>query len=609
MKIRARVLAVLLPAVTAGCSEQDLNELFGEPDAATTLQDDSGVIPTAGAGGTTQTSLPGGAGGGGTIPSMGGGAGADAGAGGAGGATTVLRDATVGDLASPAADPCRGVPPEGRCILGENAWEVCATPTGNGEPELLRLDCSENEVCVEGEYGADCMAHAGTCNEGASRCAGTQLQECVGGSWSTTDCPTGCRQTALKAFCPDPVPTATYQGTMTYQARGPNADYSDWASTVSTYPARGVLVISARGDSFVDATLTAEDGTFTVKVPSPFKSGDIIRVLLLSPNADQTAVAFSLVDPRLPDGVQDERVTTLGVNAMIWQWSIDPGATPSGSTLTITEEIGSGAVRVYDYLRYIYLSTWTQYAAPGPALAILLGMNTAWNCGACFMPLPTKIGPLDFKAQILIPATATDTSYWSDAVTAHELGHWVMHAYGTLPGEGGPHALAVPTLPGQAWSEGWATGFSALMRADSRYFDKQRGSMFWFDLGQRRYSRGIWTRPDPSGGLMQKMDENEVAAMLWELGQADKATRATVLTTLASPRVRQSPFARGYTRRIWEVDAGYNQVNVFNTGMPAPMFADYLDALVCSGVSAAVIDAVTDPTTNYPYPSDAPLCE
>jgi hypothetical protein len=51
------------------------------------------------------------------------------------------------------------------------------------------------------------------------------------------------------------------------------------------------------------------------------------------------------------------------------------------------------------------------------------------------------------------------------------------------------------------------------------------------------------------------------------------------------------------------------RVGYYNTGETSPMFADYLDGLVCGGIPAASIDATTNPKTAYPYPSLKPLCQ
>jgi len=188
-----------------------------------------------------------------------------------------------------------------------------------------------------------------------------------------------------------------------------------------------------------------------------------------------------------------------------------------------------------------------------------------------------------------------------------ELGHWVMESFGRSPNEGGLHCLGVPTFPGQAWSEGWATAFSSLARNSSVYYDKQNGAMFWFDLELRRYSgANLWQRPSASSGLFQVMDENEVAAMLWELALDPAVGRASVLAALATSRLTVPPFGRGYTTRQWDPVCPPLEYNFTNES--APMLADYLDSLVCQGAPATAIDNVTSPTEFYPYPSNLPIC-
>jgi hypothetical protein len=616
MKSLLRVwLALPLSMTAIGCGGGNANGFL--PDAA---QGGSVGIPLPGVGGTpSSTELPGASSGGspGTPPGGTGGAlgstgmpdaasagGTGPGLGGAGGASAL--DGGLTDASG--SDPCKGVSIQGRCLPESNAWESCAVPTGNGSPLLLHINCGTAENCVMGAFGPTCAAKAGTCANGATQCAGNQLQVCQGSTWANANCTTTCRTSAIGAFCPGKVATATYTATIQYQAQGPNADYSDWTTTPTALPASSLLVVSLHGSDVVDAQLSDENGVFSLAVPTPFAATDTVAALLLYPNADNTDFAFAVVDPDVGSGVRPAGGDP-GSNAQIWLWSIDPATSPSGSTLLITEALGSGAVRLYDYLRFVYLSTWKQYAVPGPSLAVLLQLDTDWDCGACFVTIPIKVGDMAFASRIMIPATAQDTDYWSDAVIAHELGHWVMAAYGVSPGEGGPHFLGQPSFPGLAWSEGWATGFSSLMRNDSLYYDKQQGSMFWWDLQSRSYSATAWVRPTAAKGLLQEMDENEVAAMLWDLGTDSQVGASTVLEALRSPRMKTSPFARGYTRHQWKVAADGSKTAVVDTGKSAPMVADFLDALVCSSVPAKVIDSVTVPTTYYPYPSSAPICQ
>ena len=97
--------------------------------------------------------------------------------------------------------------------------------------------------------------------------------------------------------------------------------------------------------------------------------------------------------------------------------------------------------------------------------------------------------------------------------------------------------------------------------------------------------------------------------MLWKLSSLSANADAALFSALASPRMNTGPFKRGYTRHVWDVAGPGNFVNVVTTGDSVPMVADFLDALECAGVSRTVIDNATQPTTFYPFPSAAPICQ
>jgi hypothetical protein len=194
-------------------------------------------------------------------------------------------------------------------------------------------------------------------------------------------------------------------------------------------------------------------------------------------------------------------------------------------------------------------------------------------------------------------------------VTAHELGHFAMYSVGVWPGEASQHCVGVPTMPGQAWGEGYATWFAADARTDPLYVDKSGGTFFWFDIGSRDTSYGSpIAHAVASAGLEQEIDENDVAAMLWALSADGGLTHDPLDVAVASPRMTVSPFARGYTAHSWTMD-GCDRTDVTDTGVSAPYLADFLDALRCAGTPKATIDAVTEPSVHYPYPSSAPLCD
>jgi hypothetical protein len=300
-------------------------------------------------------------------------------------------------------------------------------------------------------------------------------------------------------------------------------------------------------------------------------------------------------------------IGTLGTNPSAWQWSAQISGLTPGTMITITDSIFSGAARVLDYARYVTALNRIRFGGLHP-FVVWLAPGVDWSCGACvWANSHAQFGTL-FEHQVFI-AGGPDQGYWSDPVTAHELGHWTMGAFGRAVGEGGPHCIGVAGAPGIGWSEGYATWFSSDARASSLYYDKQGGSMFWFDISQRSSSGSPWPSPVASAGLLQDIYENEVSAILWNMSAVQGLGRAPLDAALTSPRMTVPPFERGYTRQVWNVDPSTCQrTNVLDTGVSTTFLADFLDQLRCSGVSASVIDTATSPSTRFPYPSGAPLC-
>jgi hypothetical protein len=257
-------------------------------------------------------------------------------------------------------------------------------------------------------------------------------------------------------------------------------------------------------------------------------------------------------------------------------------------TLRITRAQGSGAAVTFEHLGRAVREAETRYARTGYSLLAWQGVDVSWSCGACFSVTPTQRFAQGFTSQISMFGGAEDESYWSPSTITHEAGHWAMASYGISPREGGTHYLNTPESPGLAWSEGWATWYGAALRNDPVLVSKQRGFMFWFDIGARRLSSGRpWALPSATGALNQPIAENEVSAILWALAPAP---RNAVYAGLNAARMTRSPFLRGYRNP---------------QGANVPYLPDFLDALRCAGVSA---DAVTAAARPYPYPAAMPLC-
>lgn len=506
-------------------------------------------------------------------------------------------------------DRCGGVPAEGTCSSASTV-SYCGVPTGEAAPRVLSYACAAGETCQVQSGKARCVV-TGDCRAGATECLdATTLRTCDAGTWQATTCSSGCRTSTLSAFCAAPGSLKTLSGTVIFEARVPNAGLTDWASSPTPYYAPLLLVISAGAAGTYDAVYTSAAagslGAFTIQIPQAPGPDDRIFVVAA---ADDGAggLAFAVASPGFATGGEKE-VATIGTPAL-WSWSWQAGSLTDGQDLVITEAMGSGAANVYFNLLAAYATTYSQYQVIGPSLIVWIGSGATWTCGACFGSFPTTAFGLRFETQIWLGADPVDQGYWSDAVNEHELGHWAMSSFGVSPGEGGMHLLGRPTFPGQAWSEGWATWFSSAVRGDPLYYDKQSGSFFWLDIGTADYSSGsAFVQPQAANGLLQLLDENEVAAMMWSLSLSGASAGDDLFQALVSPRMIDPAATRGYTRHQWEFDGAQNVVNVVDTGEPAPSFADFLDALDCAGFSRTAIDAATVPATQFPYPSASPIC-
>jgi hypothetical protein len=360
-------------------------------------------------------------------------------------------------------------------------------------------------------------------------------------------------------------------------------------------------------DTAVTTAVVGNQGRFSLDVPASPTVNDFIVVYAAGTRADGT-MSFVVADPRFAARTEDYPTSQKPTSPAVWSWSWKASDVSNGETLRILETSGSGAARVFDYLRYVYAIGDVRWPGqPREPLVVWLGMGVSWTCGACQAPWAATQFGTRFGAQIWIPGD-DDDSYWADAVTAHELGHWIMGTYGRSVGEGGRHCFGVPSAPGLAWSEGWATWFSSDARGSSMYVDKQGGTMLWLDIATRNTSRSAWPRPTASRGLLQDIYENEVSWMMWNLSATQSLGNEPLDRALATVRMTAPPFERGYTRHTWDVNDRCERENIEDSGESTTHFADFLDAMRCAGVARTAIDGATDPTVHYPYPSGSPMC-
>jgi hypothetical protein len=537
----------------------------------------------------------------------------DAAAGDAAGDATRAEGDGSADSASDAEAiaPCADLPAAGRC-MDPRTVERCLGAAGAAQ-ERVREACRTGSTCVQGADGARCELSGGCSLDEALCTDGRTLAKCTAGAASHTTCTSGCVASPLGSVCAPELSTRTLAGMVEYELRRPNAGLTDWSSELEHEPARGMLVLSYRGEVLLDAVVSSTSdpgaGSFSVRVAANPQAEDALVVVAAGGDA-RGGLLYALADPGFAPSNTLHAHTEPPPSPRVWSWRFSLAGGPPASPLRIREGDGGGAAYLFTAVRDVVREAQSFYAASAPQPVIAWwGMGTLWTCGACYNPSAVEAFGARFLHQLRFDGSS-DQGQWSDAVTRHELGHYVMAAFGLWPRETSPRYFGDATNPGLAWMEGWATFFGASERNSSIYYDKQLGGFFWFDIDARHYAFDdlMWPRPsatDPAG-LKQRIDENEVASMLWQ-SYRTLADRAPLLRALASPRMTTAPFERGYTRRIW-TDPDHPE-SFTDTGVSIPHLADFLDALRCvEAISPAQLDAISEPAVHYPYPSASPLC-
>lgn len=505
-------------------------------------------------------------------------------------------------------DSCDGLTAAGRCGAG-NLVELCVPAMGEVPARREQFACAADERCSEVGGRARCVL-VESCHEGVTRCRDANtLARCRDGRFVAEPCSSACAASQLGALCRPAFPLARFGGSLHYEHRPVRDDLRDFGAAVPS-PGQGVLIATYRGDTLIDAVRssdTTEDaGAFEVWLPAAPGAEDRLVVMAAATDADGRLLG-AVADPGHAASTRVHTTDEAAPAPRIWSYAYAATDLQPGQALLVAAASGSGALHVFDALRRVLKETAARFhpAAPETLLA-WLGLGTRWDCGSCMASDPVEHFGQRILHQLWVDGSS-DEAYWSDALVMHELGHYVLAAYSYAPTEAGPHYLGVPTHPGLAFNEGFATFFSSHMRGQPLYFDKQDGVFFWFRLDTRSYAPGgpVWLRPQASRGLFQLLDENEVAALLWAL--RPYVSPAALLDVLAEPRLRVPPFERGYTERRWS-DATRPE-DYRDTRLPHVMLADYLDALRCRGdVSAEVLDQVLEPNTRFPYDSGSPRC-
>lgn len=496
------------------------------------------------------------------------------------------------DLGPPAppTDPCLGIPMSGKC-LDSYTIGACLTDAAD-KKRLVRTQCAFGESCTTDGYGALCQLTA-ACREGSSRCtAATQLEVCAGGSWQRRPCSSGLLCQAFPGVGASCVPTGssvTISGQLRYQYLTPNNTLTGYQNQPVTADATDIFVLVSDGSEVLASGFTDSQGRFSLSAwKAPSAAGEVLfqPVSFLSDDSASLAVATP-IDAMVISPAQS-----------LWTFRVGSLPAPAAGRIDLGTRMvtgdNAGALHIFSWAkRNIARATSLFGMAPDRSLAILWKPGLDVFCGACFLNRAaggTVIGRLRLDTTIMLSGSQSSPMHWAVSVVSHEVGHYLMDVYSKSPGEGGAHYLGTPSLPGLAWSEGFAT-FSAQSSISQisgtltpTYFTVQMGTAAWVDISRAVSSQGMLPKPNPQGALDQKLEEHIVSGILWDLWR-------TAADPKIFPTLRQNRVIGAYNR-------GYTTVDL----------VDYADALTCSGAATATqVDATLRQKYSFPW-DNKPLC-
>jgi hypothetical protein len=497
-------------------------------------------------------------------------------------------------------DHCLDTPVEGVC-LPDGRLSVCFVPEEEGQrPEIMTQACPPGSRCNEDPFGARCVA-TGECITGTTICASsTQLKTCTNGAWISSTCSPGQCTTnpGVGATCSSGPSAATITGRVRYEMRD-RADDLDGYGSITVADGAGLLAVVTDGSQTLGSAVAGADGSFSVSVSSmPSASARITFFPHMDDGAGRTLFTVGRAIASCRDSSAD--CTQNSTSAGAWGWATNLSSRTNVGTITITEGEGSGAIHIFEWMRFGLNKVRGLYGDSVPRTVMAVwepGMS--WGCGACFMNWPGTMATSTFyDTSIVIGGEDGGETHWSKSVIMHELGHWVMATYSKTPNEGGPHTVLSVSRPGLAWSEGWASYFGQTSIGEREgapeplYFDRQNGNAFWINLEEVTASGGSFTMPKLTDPMDQYINEFVVASMLWDLGD---------------PASTGEPAAMGDE----EVHMGIRTARLrgtVNRGYAKVDLVDYLDGILCeSMISGTTLATVIRNVFKFPY-DGTPSC-
>lgn len=401
---------------------------------------------------------------------------------------------------------CLFIPDGGRCA---DLFRIERCVEGEEGAEVVEERCASGELCELGGDGAACRPLPENCEVAFSICTEEgKVSFCEDGKRVELPCPHGCSHFDGEARCRERLAgTVLRQGKIFYEHELPNTEMTGWGDS-ELRPAGHLAVLSLGASELLDASLVRADGSFELLVrEEPLPEDRLIFVAQARLMGRETAMVAA-VDPDLPPGMHEAPGLEGGTP---WAWSFK--AEESEEDLVISVEMGSGAVQAFQAL-YATVSHVASIQGPNlPPLLAFWAPGVDFSCGACFA-----------NTYGILLSGGEFQAHRSDSVLLHEAGHYAFRAFGVLPLESGIHCLGVPAPPGQAFSEGHASWYSADLRRSPIHYAEHYGTFCFVDFDKREPGT-YFEPPRPEYGRHQPMNETWVTATLWQLAKSQKDSR------------------------------------------------------------------------------------
>lgn len=472
--------------------------------------------------------------------------------------------------------------------------------------------CNSSNLCVASctpkctgkVCGSDgCGGKCGTCPTGKT-CSTDQksctapacVPACSGRQCGPDGCGATCGTCASGSVCNDGtgkcsvVAGNSVEGWLKYEIRWPKFNDKNQIvlEDVSELDGAGVLaiVVDSKGETLGFAQV-GEQGHFVVPVGyKPSGTEQLYFMTTWSPSLEN-------YNPKLmvayPDGEAGK--AEANVPSTAWAWAFDVPAGGAVGSLLLTEEYGSGAMYMYAYMlsamQLVAYDLLSGQADNLVSLAVLWAPGIEWDCGACFYGGGSQnINDVQLDQSIYMPGS---DSGWSYSVALHEFGHYVLANYSRDDSPGGNHNFGELLAPAFAWSEGWASFFFTMTmsrwfgEAVTLYWDIQDNSSFWIDYGSESASWGAMKPATIAGGLQQKLGEDWVTTMIFNLWDGSDVADVGIADGIA------------LTAQAVMGAVGSERMLCGDRAAAGADFVDFLDAVTCAAPSTvtAIKDAVS----------------